>query len=405
MNFELFFAKKIINSGKNSFSKPIIRISIVAIALGIAMMTLSLNIVTGFQHEIEKKVVGFGAHIQITTYESKGLLEHKPISKNREFIQEIKNLDGVNHIQTFANKGAILKTDENNYGVVLKGIDTDFKWDFFNQYILEGRVPMIDSVKRSNEILISSTIANKLKLQVGDNVLAYFIQQPPRFRKFEVSGIYNTGLGEMDELVIIGDLKQIQKLNGWEENKIGGFEVLIDDIKQIDVLDDKIYEKIDYDLTATSIMDSRPDIFNWLELQDLNVIIIISLLILVCGIDIISALLILILERTTTIGILKAIGTRDNSIRKIFIYNAAYLILSGLFYGNLVGLGVSILQLQFGFLSLPQEAYFIDVVPIKIDLLNLLLLNVGTLVCCTLMMIIPSNIVAKISPIKAIRFD
>lgn len=405
MNFELFLAKKIIKGSKNSFSKPIIRISIVAITLGITMMTLSLSVVQGFQAEIEKKVIGFGSHIQVSTYESKGLLENKPISKNRDFIDSLKKIKGINHIQAFANKGAILKTKENNYGVVIKGIDQDYKWTFFNQYILEGKVPQLDSHQKSDEILISSIISDKLRLSVGDEVLAYFIQQPPRMRKFKVSGIYNTGLGEMDEQIILGDIRQIQKLNDWEDHQIGGFEILIDDIEQIKELDEKVYEVIDYDLTATSIIDARPDLFNWLALMDTNVIVIISLLILVCGIDIISALLILILERTSMIGILKAIGAKDASIRKVFIYNAGYLILYGLFFGNLLGIGISLLQLNYGFISLPQEAYFIDKVPIRIDILNLLLLNIGTLLCCLLMLIIPSNIIAKISPIKAIRFD
>ncbi|MBL4708279.1 MAG: ABC transporter permease [Flavobacteriales bacterium] len=405
MNFELFLAKKIIKGGKNSFSKPIIRISIVAITLGITMMTLSLSIVQGFQAEIEKKVIGFGSHIQISTYESIGLLENKPISKNREFVDSLKKIKGINHIQIFANKGAILKTEENNYMVVIKGIGQDYEWTFFNQYIKEGKIPQLDSNKKTNEILISSIISDKLQLHVGDDVLAYFIQQPPRIRKFTVSGIYNTGLGEMDEKMILGDIRQIQKLNGWEDHQIGGFEILIDDLDKIKELDEKIYEIIDYDLTSTSIIDARPELFNWLALMDTNVIVIISLLILVCGIDIISALLILILERTSMIGILKALGAKNASIRKVFIYNAAHLILYGLFFGNLFGIGISLLQLEYGFIGLPQEAYFIDKVPIQIDFLNLVLLNIGTLLCCLLMLIIPSNIIAKISPIKAIRFD
>lgn len=405
MNFELFFAKKIIKGSNNSFSKPIIRISIVAIALGIAMMTLSLSIVQGFQAEIEKKVIGFGSHVQITSYESKGLLENKPISKLRTFYSTLKNIEGVRHIQVFANKGAILKTKENNYGVVIKGIDNDYEWTFFEQYITTGKTLVLDSNKKSNDILISEVIANKLKLKIGDEVLSYFVQQPPRYRKFKVSGIYNTGLGEMDERMVIADIRHIQKINNWETEQVGGFEVLIDDMNQIDKMDEIIYENIDYDLTATSIIDARPDIFNWLELQDINVLIIIGLLILVCGIDIISALLILILERTTMIGILKALGAKDSSIRKIFLYNAAYLIVIGLFFGNLIGIGASLLQLKYGFLSLPQAAYFIDKVPIQIDLLNLALLNIGTLAICLLMLIIPSTIVAKITPIKAIRFD
>lgn len=405
MNFEFFFAKKIIRGGKNSFSKPIIRISIIAIALGIAMMTLSLSIVQGFQEEIQKKVIGFGAHILITTYDSQGVLEAKPISTNRPIIQQIKELNGVNHVQAYTNKGLILKTKENNYGAILKGIDQDYKWTFFEQYIIKGDKPYIDSSKRSNEVLISSIIASKLKLQVGDDVLAYFVQQPPRMRKFVVSGIYNTGLGEMDETMILGDLKHIQKLNDWEDHQVSGFEVLIDDMEQLTHLDQQIYKQLDYDLTSTSIKDNRPDIFNWLELQDINVIIIISLLILVCGIDIISALLILILERTRTIGILKAVGAKDTSIRKIFIYNAAYLIIAGLVIGNIIGLGLSILQLKTGFMTLPQEAYFIDKVPIKLNFINLILLNISTLVCCLLMLLLPSFIITKLSPIKAIRFD
>lgn len=405
LNFELFFAKKIIKGGKNSFSKPIIRISIVAIALGIAMMTLSLSIVQGFQSEIEKKVTGFGSHIQISTYDSRGLLENKPISKNRDFIPELTKIEGINHIQTFANKAAILQFEENNYGVVMKGIGTDYKWSFFEQYIQEGRIPNLSDSTKSNEILISSTIANKLKLTIGDKVLAYFVQQPPRTRKFSICGIYNTGLGEMDEQMILGDIQQIQKINGWEDHQIGGFEILIDNIEDIDRLDEEVYSQIDYDLSSISIKDSRPDIFNWLELQDINVIIIITLLVLVCGIDMISALLILILERTNMIGILKALGAKNTSIRKIFLYNAAYLIIMGLFWGNLLGIGISYLQLEFGFMTLPQEAYFIDKVPILFNFTNLIILNVATLVCCLLMLLIPSGIIAKISPIKAIRFD
>ncbi|MFB1022625.1 MAG: FtsX-like permease family protein, partial [Vicingaceae bacterium] len=200
-------------------------------------------------------------------------------------------------------------------------------------------------------------------------------------------------------------IQHIQKLNGWEDHQIGGFEVLIDDIERVEELDEKVYEAIDYDLSSTSIKDARPDIFNWLELQDINVIIIISLLVLVCGIDMISALLILILERTNMIGILKAVGAQNASIRKIFLYNASYLIVMGLFWGNLLGSGISLLQLKFGFMTLPQEAYFIDKVPIQFDFINLLLLNVGTLICCFVMLLIPSGIIARISPVKAIRFQ
>lgn len=405
LSFELFFAKKSLNGNKHAFSKPIIRISILAIALGVAMMTLSLSIVQGFQDEIQKKIIGFGSHIQISNYESKGLLENKAISKNRDFYHQLPKVDGIRHVQVFASKGAILKTEETNYGVVLKGIDENYDWTFFNQYIISGASLLIDSSKTTNNILISEQIAKKLDLDVGSSVVVYFLTQPPRIRKLEVSGIYNTGLGEMDERMAFIDLRHIQKINGWDSTQVGGFEVLIDDLDELEAMDELVYEAIDYDLTATNIKDARPDIFKWLELQDVNVLIIVSLLILVCGINVISALLILILEKTETIGILKAIGAKDSSLRKIFIYNAIYLIVLGLFFGNLIGIGLSLAQQEFGLLKLPAEAYFIDQVPIKIDLFKLLLLNLGTLVICFLMLIIPSGIISKIAPAKAIRYE
>jgi lipoprotein-releasing system permease protein len=405
LNFELFIAKKIIKGKENTFSRPIIRISIVAITLGIAMMTLSLAIVQGFQEEIKKKVIGFGSHIQITKYDSRGEIDGAPISTNKNFYPNLTEEEGIKHIQVFANKGAILKTEKDNLGVVIKGIGEDFSWNFFEDYITQGEKITIDSAKKTNDILISEAISKKLNLKLNEDVLVYFIQQPPRLRKFRVKGIYNTGLGEMDEKIVIGDIKHIQKINGWEQQQVGGFEVLIDNFEQIDEMDQLVYDKIGYDLVSTSIKEIRIDIFNWLELQDMNVIVIISLLVMVCGIDIISALLILILERTNMIGVLKAIGAQNKSIRKIFIYNATYLILSGLIYGNIIGLGLCLLQLEFSFLTLPQEAYFIDVVPIKLDPVNLILLNIGTLITCFLMLIIPSNIIAKIDTVKSIRFD
>ena len=405
MNFELFFAKKIIKGKENSFSRPIIRISIIAITLGIAMMTISLSIVQGFQNEIKKKVIGFGSHIQVTRYESKGLLEGKPISRNNEFYKNITQKEGIRHIQSYANKGAILKTEEDNLGVILKGISSDFDWTFFNSYLVEGSPLVLNDEKKSNDIIISRNIAKKLKLSLGDDLTVYFIEQPPRFRKLNIAGIYDTGLGEMDDKLALIDLGHIQKINKWEKDQVGGFEILIDDFSKLDEMDELVYQNINYDLVSTSIKESRIDIFNWLELQDLNVIIIVSLLILVCGIDIISALLILILERTNMIGVLKALGAKNASIRKIFIYNASYLIISGLIYGNIIGVGLSLIQKKYSILKLPQEAYFIDVVPIHIDYLNLALLNIGTLSICLLMLIIPSNLIAKIEPAESIRFD
>ena len=405
MSFEFFFAKKIIKGGNHSFSKPIVRISILAIALGIAMMTLSLCIVEGFQQQIRDKISGFGAHISIAKFQNRSQLDGNPVSLDRAFIDSLRQINNIKLVQAYAYKGAVLKTDKDNQAILLKGVGSDYNWTFFKSYLKSGKLPSIEDSSRSNEAMISESLAKKLQLELEDEVLIYFVQQPPRFRKFIISGLYNTGLGEMDEKVMLADIKHLQKLNNWDDRQVGGFEVMLEDFEQIDQSLMDINEVIDYDLSATSIKDSRLDIFNWLELQDVNVIIIVGLLILVCGIDIISALLILILEKTRTIGVLKALGSRDQSIRKIFIYHAAYLVISGLILGNLFGLGIALLQQEFGFLTLPQEAYFIDQVPIVFNWTKLSLLNLGTLGISILMLIFPSSIIAGIEPVKSIRFD
>lgn len=405
MSFEFFFAKKIIKGGNNSFSKPIVRISILAIALGIAMMTLSLTIVEGFQQQIRDKISGFGAHISIAKFQNRNELNNNPISMNRAFVDSLKKVDNVKQVQAFAYKGAVLKTDKDNQAILLKGVGADYNWEFFQSYLKSGKLPELNDSSRSNEAMISENLAKKLHLELKDEVLLYFVQQPPRFRKFTICGLYNTGLGEMDDKVMLVDIKHIQKLNNWDERQVGGFEVMLQNFEEMDQSMVAINELIDYDLSATSIKESRLDIFNWLELQDINVVIIVGLLILVCGIDIISALLILILEKTRTIGILKALGSHDKSIRKIFIYHAAYLVVSGLILGNFIGLGVAFLQLKIGFLTLPQEAYFIDKVPIVFNWTKLLILNLGTLVISIIMLIFPSSIIAGIEPVKSIRFD
>lgn len=405
MSFEFFIAQKIIKGKGKSFSNPIIRISIIAIALGIAIMTLSLAIVTGFQHEIRNKVIGFGNHIQITKYDNRGLIEGNPISIHQDFYPSMDTLPGIKHIQAYITKGALIKTDSQNYGMMIKGVGRDFDKSFFESTMMEGSFFHVNDSVPTDSVVISQSIADKLKLQLHDDFIVYFLQNPPRARKFIISGIYHTGFGEMDQKFMLADIKHLRNVNNWQDHQISGFEVIIDDFKDLDKIDEMIYYSIGSHLDATSIKNSRADIFNWLELQDMNVVIIISLLILVCGIDIISALLILILERTQMIGILKALGATNFSIRKIFFLNALYLILQGLFWGNLLGIGLAMLQKKTGLLKLPQEAYFIDTVPIELDYSDLLLLNIGVVLACSLMLILPTMVITKISPVKAIRFD
>ena len=389
------------------FTQPIIKISIAAIALGITVMIIALSIVSGFQREIRNKVIGFGGHIQITKYDSQNTYEATPIDKNQAFYPSLDTVEGIKHIQIFATKAGIIKTNEDIYGVIVKGIGSDFDWSFFNDKLKEGSPIIIDTANPTNDIIISQTIANKMNIKLHDKMFLYFIQTDGQLRPkdFIVKGIYQSGLEQFDNIYVITDITHIQKRNNWSSNQIGGFEVIIDNYEDLTKLDEFVYDHIGYDLHSVTIIDKNPDIFNWLELQDINVMIIIILMVLVAVINIISALLILILERTNMIGILKALGMPNWNVRKVFLYNALNLIIKGLVIGNIVGIGLCLLQLQFGFLKLPEESYYVSQVPIKLDLYSIIILNIGTLIVCFLMLILPSYVITKISPVKAIRFD
>jgi len=300
LNLEYFISKNIIKGDRNSkkFTKPIINISIIAIALGLIVMIIAISIVGGFQREIRNKVIGFGSHIQITNFDSQNTYEASPINKNQDFYPSLDTVKGIKHIQIFATKAGIIKTKEEIYGVVVKGIGSDFDWKFFTQKIVEGETFTINDKTTENNILISKTISDKMKLKIGDKMFVYFIQKNGQLRPkdFIIKGIYQTGLEQFDNLYVIADIAHIQKRNDWDKNQIGGFEVLIDDYNDIDELGQYVYDNIGYDLHSTTIKEQNPDIFNWLDLQDYNVNIIIILMILVAVINIISALLILILE-------------------------------------------------------------------------------------------------------------
>lgn len=409
MNLEYFISKNIVkgDSREKKIIKPIIRISIIAIALGLIVMIVALSIVGGFQREIRNKVIGFGSHIQIKSYDSQNTYEASPISLNQDFYPSLDKVEGIKHIQKYAMKTGIIKTKEDIYGVVVKGIGSDFDWSFFNDKIIKGHSFTVDDQQTLNDVLLSNHIATKMKLKVGDKMFLYFIQENGKLRPkdFIVKGIYQTGLEQFDNLYVITDIAHIQKRNGWTKNEVGGFEVLIDNYKDLDKMGDYVYGNVGYNLHSSTIKEQNPDIFNWLSLQDYNVNIIIILMVIVAVINIVSALLILILERTNMIGILKALGMPNWNVRKIFLYNAVYLILKGLIWGNLIGITICLLQQQFGFLTLPEESYYVAVVPIELIFVNILFLNIGTLVICVLILLIPSYVITKITPVKAIRFD
>lgn len=406
MNTELFIARRIVSGSKGNFSRPIVVVAIAAIALGLSIMFVSIAILTGFQQEIREKVIGFGGHIQVSHFSENSTLEPQPIDRNEVFVPKVAALKGVSHIQVFGVKAGIIKTEEQILGVAFKGVGKEFDWDFFQDKLQEGRIVRLKDTARSDEVIISRYIANKLNLKLNEDLRMYFIAGNSTLgRKFTICGIYETGLEEFDKMYIIGDLHHVQKLNNWTVNQVGGFEITIDDFRDLDRLGTEIYHLIGFSLDASTIRQLYPQIFDWLDLQDINVLIILVLMIMVSAITMISTLLILILERTRMIGIMKSLGMRNTGIRKIFLYNAAYIIGLGLLWGNAVSFTLCLLQQKFGFIKLPQESYFVSVVPINLDLLNILLLNAGTLIVCYLMLIIPSMVITRITPLKAIRFS
>jgi len=408
LKLEFFIAKRIIAKNKANFSRPIVRIAVLSIALGVAVMIVSVAIVTGFQKEIRNKVIGFGGHIIISNYDENVSMESSPVSINQKFYPSLSQEEGIDHIQVFATKAGIIKTDEEIQGVVLKGVGSDFDWSFFNDKIIKGKSFKVSDTGKTNDILVSEYVASQLKLDTGQSLLMYFINQEqvqPSVRKFRISGIYNTGLEEFDKIYVIGDIHHIQRLNNWDSTQVGGFEVMIKNFKDLDKITESIYNQIDYNLNCTNVKQQYPQIFDWLDFQDVNVTIIIVMMVIVAAINMISALLILIIEKTTLIGILKALGMRNWGIRKIFLYNASYLIIRGLIWGNIIALVFCFVQKFFGIIKLDPASYYVREVPINLDIFNLLLINFGTIAVCVLVLIIPTYVITRITPVKAIRFS
>jgi len=406
LNTEFFLASRIVSRSKGNFSWTFVVIAITSIALGLAIMFIALAILTGFKKEIREKVVGFAGHIQIARFSESQTYEPQPIERNQRFYYTLKKNNEISHIQVFAAKTGIIKAKDQIQGVILKGIGGDYNWDFFKNRMVEGRVFKVNDTIRSDEVIISRRISNLLNLKVNDDLRMYFIVGNTTLgRKFTIAGIYETGLEEFDKLYVIGDIRHIQKLNNWNKGEVGGFEVFLKNFSDIDRMGVYVYHQIGFSLDASTIKMLYPQIFDWLNLQDVNVLIILILIILVSATTIVSTLLILILERTTMIGALKALGMRNASIRKLFLYNAFYIVAWGMLWGNLCGFTLCLLQKKFGLVTLAQESYYVSVIPINLDPLNILLLNVGTLVVCYLIFIIPSYVISKVSPLKAIRFS
>jgi len=414
LNLELFIARRIHFSkeGNRQVTPPAVRIAIVGVALGLAVMILSVAIVIGFKKEVRNKVIGFGSHIQITNFDNNSSYETTPIAVSDSLLQALREFPGIKHIEGYATKMGILKTDSDFQGVVLKGIDTDYDWSFFRNNLKEGELLTIDPKKTSTDVIISRYLSDLLGLKLGDSILTYFVQEDVRARKFNIVGIYETGFMDYDKLFVLADIKQIRRLNGWEKDEVSGLELLVDDYDKLDQIAEDLYfnlvEKQDRHgntYFTRSIKEMNPMIFNWLDVLDVNVVVILILIFAVAGFTMISGLLIIILERTNMIGILKALGENNVSIRKIFLYISFFLIGKGMLWGNVVGIAICLIQSHFRIIKLDPSIYYLDAVPIDLSIVSLILLNIGTLCASMLMMLGPSYLITKIDPAKSIRFE
>lgn len=414
MKTEYFIASRISSGGVSGrrFAGPVIKIAIAGIALGMTVMILSIAIGKGFKKEIREKLAGFSGHIQIVNYDFNLSYEANPITGDTSLTNQLMLIPGVQNIQKFATKPGLIKTGEEMQGVILKGIASDYDTTFLKSVLKKGRLPQTNAETTTNDILISEVLANQLTIKVGDPVLMYFFEDQIRVRRFTVSGIYNSRLPDLDKLYVIADYRHVQRLNSWKENQIAGYEIVIDDFDRMEQIGNAVYDKtsayISPDgslLRAQTIRQTQPQIFGWLDLLDTNIAVIISLILMVAGFNMVSGLLILILERTNMIGVLKSIGMADWPLRKIFLVLATKIATRGLIIGNITGIGLSELQQQTHFLRLDPENYFLDAVPILLSPVDLLLLNAGAVIAVLLMMVGPSYLAARISPVKAIQFD
>lgn len=411
MKFEYFIAKRIIDSKayKSSVSAPIIKIGIAAIAIGIIVMMIAIATGIGLQQKIREKVVAFNGDIIISNFDSNNSQESgNPVSMEQDFYPEFKSVEGVAHIQAVATKFGVIRTETDFEAVILKGVGADFNWIYFQDFLVKGRVPDY-SGERNEEVLISQYLANRLQFKLGDSFTTLFRKddpnKPPSMITYHIVGIYNSGFKDFDETYVFGDLRHLQRLNKWEDNQAGHFEVFVTDYSKLNEIYNEVYNNTPPLLNVTTVEQKFASIFEWIQIFVKNIYGIIGVMILVAGINMITALLVLVLERTQMIGILKALGSSNWAIRKIFLYNASYLITLGLLWGNVIGLGLLFAQKYFKLFPLNPDVYYVTEAPVYISLSYILALNIGTFILCLAMLLVPSYIITKISPVKAIRFE
>jgi lipoprotein-releasing system permease protein len=410
---EFYVARRLFQGGSQKKSTGLmVSISVFGIALSLSVMIIAVAVTNGFKREISMKAIGFAADIQITNLNSQySLYNMSPIPTNQPFLNDLRAIPEVRHVQSYCVKPGIMKSAGEIQGVVLKGIGKDFEWDFFQKNLKEGEVFQVSDSAVSNKIVLSCHMAKLLQLKLNDPVIIYFVQEPTRMRRFTVSGIYETGLMEFDKLFALADMRHIQRLNNWQKDQISGFEIFVRHFDQLEKTTDEIFNiagthlsEDGSSLNVQNIRELYSQLFDWLNLQDTTVFIILLLMALVAGFNMISGLLIIILERTSTIGVLKALGAENRFIRKIFLYESLFFIGKGLLWGNIIALTLCWLQWQFGVISLDQESYFLSKVPIDINLTGWLAINAGTTAAILLMLIVPSSIISRISPDMSIKF-
>jgi len=408
VRFSTFIARRLlrVKSEASGFSAPVVRIATAGIALGIGVMIIALAIVKGFQNEIRGKVIGFGSHIQITQYDSNKSLEDTPFQLKSELVRRLKQNPGLKELHRVARKPGIVKSGDIIEGVVFKGFGYDDSLSFFKKHLVEGRLPKMTDSTASKEVLISRSLARKLNRTSDSSLVVYFIQEPPKTRKFKISGIYETGLGDQDfdKIYIVGDIRVIQRVNNWGAVTVSALEIDINDYGNLKSVTDQVYDALPPDLTCRDIEEQYPQIFGWLEVIDTNVVVVIGLMLVVSLINMITSLLILILERVRMIGVLKALGADNLQIAKIFLIQSAWMNIKGLLFGNLMAIVFCVLQQRFRFIELDQDSYYLSAVPIDLNWTHIALLNVGFFSVCMATLILPAMIIARFKPSQTIRF-
>ena len=406
MNFPYYISKRIRKSAQGSFSSTIHRIAVVSIGVGLAIMIISFLILFGFQNTVKEKLFGFSGHLQITKYTLSNSVEELPISNQNDFYLNFKDIDGIRHVQQYAYKHGLIRTKEEILGVVMKGVDTDFDIEQFSENMVAGDFLEVDTSGYSKQVVISQVIANKLNLFLGDQMIIHFFQNPPRARKLTVSGIYETNLSEyFDDKVILADMGLIRRLNNWADSLSGGYEVYLDDYSKLDKVESVLDDTLDYNLFVENIADKYIQVFDWLHLIRRQVNIFLGLILSVVCFNMISIILILIMERTQMIGMFKALGATNKQVRMIFNYSGLQLLGKGLFLGNAIGLSLCAIQYFFHVIPLEAKDYYMSYVPISWDWDVVIILNLMTLVVVYAILAIPTLLIVRIRPIKAIRFD